>query len=617
MTIKFLYKYLGTLPGFFWAFSVLGNPSTLPTFRLSPLTVTSKKPLDRVIHPERRFLKGPEWRALQSDTLSESLEDISNLTVLPSGGTESMTKISLSGAPSSGTLVMWEDLILNDPGSPDGGFDFSTLGAETFDCVEIFEGNDPRFGTSGTGGTIRLHTMLDDKAADASKIRVEGGSFGEGLLKASHTVSFKAGKLKIGASGLRGDGAPISRNPSYRKRQGFQSGIINLSGRFDLKKSRYLSFIIKEGENRLEDLYSTTGHFQSNSHMAGINFLKKSEDGKTEEKFSMLKNLLVRQSFLSSDKTDTYKGDRIEGKYNVKHAIGSRVTIEAGGGVVQESLYQFAFSKERSFGYVFVSPTWKITPLISWNVGGRSEGEKEGKPLYAAKSSLNYQKEGRVLSFSLDSAQKRPTLFELYASGPYVTGNQSLKPEKSEGIQVMLLQKNILKKADLGMRLFGRRFQDAIVGAIQNGQWTYEQASPFWSKGVEPFMDIKFSEKWKLHGELTYTNIRTKNPLPRILTPSFKTSGTLFYMIEEGQVQDQDMSALYLKTRYINNSISASGQKLVPYSVFDMGGQYKINQNLKCYVRLNNIFNKSYPLQSDTSLKGEPFTFHVGIGVQF
>lgn len=627
MTIKFSYKYLWVGFSFFLMFPVFGNPSSIPTFRFSPLVITPKEPLNWMINPGTRLLKGQEWRLLQSETVSESLEGISNITVLPIGGPQSLTTISMSGAPSSGTLVLWENLTLNDPASSDGVFDFSTLGADMFDRIEIFQGNDPRFGTSGTGGTIRLHNSLDNQSLQPTKIKMEGGSFGESLLNASHIISFDTGKLKIGASGFRGDGAPLSVNPSYRKRQGFQNGSINLSGKFDLKKSTYVSFFVKTGESRLEDLYNALGHFQNNNYLAAVNISQKSLDGKTEEKFSFLKNLLARQSFISSDKNSTFKGDRMEGKYSLNHVFGPRMLIESGIGVIRESLYQFslmknkssvcALTKERSLGYVFLSPVWKIIPPLALSMGGRAEGEMEGNTLFAAKGALEYQKEGRICSLSYDVAQKRPTLFELYASDSYTQGNQSLKPEQSQGAQIFLVQKELIRKTDLGVRLFEREFKRAIGGILQGGQWIYQESPSFRSKGIEPFFDIKFSNAWKMHGELTYTKLSHASFFPRILTPSFKASGTLFYIFEEGQDPNIDASALYLKVRYIRSSPSAGGQKLSSYAVFDMGGQYQVTRNMNFFVRLNNMFNASYRQQIDTSLKGEPLMVHVGIGMQF
>ena len=567
----------------------------------------SKKSQDvRVIQKENGFPGEHRFEGI--------FENISILNPIEAGGWGSASFVSFPGAKPSGTLVLWEDLTLNDPASPSGTFDFSTINADAFERVEIFQGNDPVLGSSGTGGTLKLYTSLDEKTPYTSKVRVESGSNGLAFLEGRQRVPFKKGVLKIGGMGLRTDGSPVGKGPLLRRRQAYEMGSFDAQGKFQVGERTSTSFFIKETDSKLQNLYDTRGDFSTWSHLGALSVTTTNSSGNTKHRLGVSDSLLVRRSFGTPSLKN--KGEREEIRYALTHFIRPQFMLEGGGGMAQEGFYERGFKKKRASEYFFVSQTSEISPRLDFTSGGRIE-ETSGDPLFAFKTGVSYLEDSLSTGLTFDLAQKRPSLYELYSSNAYVQGNPSLKSEQAHGFQAMILKKNIFYNTDLGVRLFERWFSRSIIGTLRSGKTFYEVAPLYRAQGIEPFWTARFGKKVTFKGEFTYTDLKQgKNASsPLILTPPFKAASSLFYELEASK-DTQESSSLYLKGRYLHYKNSQI-QKPRSFVVFDMGCDWYLDAQKKIYAGVKNMLNTQYRTQTDPNIRGDPVSVYGGIEFKF
>ena len=596
---------------------VSGTTNSLPLFKLSDFPVTAQKKSSLLKEFPGRVLKRD--KDLTSHNVAQSFEDVSELALLREGGEGSMSFISFPGSPASGTHVLWEDMTLNDPSSPTGTFDFSTLGMDTFDKVEIFQGNDPVLGNLGTGGTIRLFTLSEKKNEPPSLICTETGDNGFVLLRGRHHIPFEKGFLKLNISGVRTDGAPVGISPPLFRRQAYDTLSFNMQGDIRLASQTKGTFLLKENESKLESLYDVGTNFLTKSHIKAFALKTHNLSKTTHQKLGVSQNLLTRQVLGKNVSSQTYKGNREEVRYALKHYVTPGFFLQGGMGGVQEGFYQDGDKKKRNFEYLFASQTVCLFQNVDFTVSGRVEAKDiKNHPIYAFKAAVSYERKMLSGGASIDFTQKRPTLYELYSSNTYAQGNTHLKDEEAWGIQIFALQKELLKKTDVGIRLFERHFSRSVMGVFQQGKIFY-QASPFFkTQGIEPFWTISLSKIMKFQGEATYTELRKKENTgyPPNLTPSLKMTAALYYMIGPSFQEGPDASRIYLKGRllkYKSNPI----QKATSFTVVDGGYDYYLDAHKKIYAIATNIFNKSYRTRMDPNIKGEPLSFYVGLEVKF
>lgn len=592
-------------------------PEGAPIFKMPPIPVVAQKPFGPL-------KKSPDVRVLKKEdvfpeehSFTNIFEGVSVLNPTLSGGVGSLSLVYFPGSLSSGTLVLWEDLTLNDPSTPSGTFDFSSFGADVFDRIEIFQGNDPRFGTSGTGGTIKLETSFTEKSHHDSKVRVEGGSNGEAFLEGCSRILFQKGVLKVGGTGFRTDGALVGRAPLPRRRQGYGEASFDAQGKFQVGERTELSFFLKETDSQLQDLYSLQGRFLRESHFGAFTLKTKNLSGDTNQRLGFSNSLSLRRS---SDGISTTKdrGNREEIRYALLHSRTPSFVLEGGGGLVEEGFYTGGFKKRRNLGYLFGSQTTQLFPNVDFTSGGRFEGASQGSSIFAFKTGLSYTREVFSTGIVGDVAQKRPTLYELYTSSSYVQGNPLLNPEQAYGLQVFALKKKIMPHTDLGLRLFERWFSRAIVGTLRSGKTFYEAAPLYRAQGFEPFWTMRISPRATFQGDATYTDIQKAKTASdvKILTPSFKVTGTLKYELSPSLKDEQEASLLFLKARYLSYK-KTEIQGTSSFMVFDVGCDYCLSPRHKIYGGIKNLWNTSYRTQTDPNIKGEPFSFYTGIQVKF
>jgi outer membrane receptor protein involved in Fe transport len=182
-------------------------PTTAPAVstEIAPVVVTA----NRVPTPASEV--GSSVSVISSDDLdheqvplvSDALRYVPSVNVTRSGGPGQITSVFTRGADSDHTLVLIDGIQANDPTSPTGAFDFSTLTVDDIDHIEVIRGpQSTLWGSNAIGGVINIITKRGEGPL-GGYVYTDDGSFntyreGLGVSGGNKTVNYSLSRIRRG-----------------------------------------------------------------------------------------------------------------------------------------------------------------------------------------------------------------------------------------------------------------------------------------------------------------------------------------------------------------------------------------------------------------------------------
>ena len=226
------------------------------TTQVDELIVTATRLESRIGDaPGVRVITAQDLADRQAIFAADILETIPGLSLSRNGDFGGVTTVRMRGASGDKTLVLIDGVVQNDPSSPNGGYDFSSLDLGDVERIEVLSGpQGSLWGSDAIGGAIAFTT----RELDGWRASAETGSFGTVRGTAAFGLAEDQRALGLSVSVYSSDG--VSKAAVGSEEDGFTSWTASANGRLNLSDTVRLDGRLRYNEAKA-DLDGYDGFF--------------------------------------------------------------------------------------------------------------------------------------------------------------------------------------------------------------------------------------------------------------------------------------------------------------------------------------------------------------------
>lgn len=554
----------------------------------------------------------------KSVTLPEVLESVPGVSVRNFGGLGSLSTISIRGSGSKGVLVLLDDVPLN----PSGGYvDLSNIPLTSLDRVEVIRGGEGAIlGGGAVGGVIRLYSNNDEKSPGGNFLKLSAGSFNTSEFAV--TLREESTTVHLTASGSRGDFPFKNDNGTYQVvsddfkdiRENNEAGMVDSRITYRWQIDEHSSAIISgewfRSEKGIPGITTFPSPHASQTDSRQFLHAVFSNDEFQNGRFDFTASWL-RQARHFSDPYGESTGVPVFSKWIHERLQFDSEWIGPGFSDTDSIIAGTLFTAEQIDASNFVQKDRNI--LAVW---GRNEWYFSDSDVLLSALRLDIFEDDMILSpkvgarislaenlsarANLGMDFRPPGFEELYRNEGLVTGNPSLKPERSLGFDLGLsyASKRIRGEA----AYFNIQTRDMIDYLLVSGfRWKPYNIGRTRCSGFEFSLDYPFAPSWGFRANCTVSRAvdtsgdPNRNGMPLVGQPS----SDLFASITWGK----NPWKINLDWEYRGSSpITPSGTRFLPScNSFASSIGYSFSDGQTFTFEVKNLFDQ--PL---TDIRGFP-----------
>lgn len=541
-----------------------------------------------------RIIDAEEMAALGFSHALDAVAKAPGVTINQNGAFGGAATVRIRGAASAQTLVLIDDLSVNDASAPGGGFDFARLDAENIERIEILSGpQSTLWGGDAIGGLIAITTKRQAEGFGGS-LFAQGGSYGAMRGGASLGHSGGAGNFRLAATRLHTDG--ISRADGRNgnsENDSLESFTLSARGGLNLPRDAQLegSLLWNDSDSEFDSfVFGAQGNvgdgdeISKTKELSGHLTLKAPLfDGRLDNLLFIGRAEIDRRNFSDGMPGFAAKGERTLMRYQGSLAIDARNRLVAGA----ESEESSAGEDDSSINGFFALYEWRPSELLTLTGGlryddhGRFGAETTGRIAAALRPIPNLR-----LRSSWGQGFKAPTIFQttFFCCGA-PAANEALRPERSEGMDFGAEWRPDSGLGRIGVTFFRQDSEDLIDFSFAVGG--YENIAKVKSEGVELSAGWRLTDSLALSADYAYIKARENDgaALPRLP----KHSGDL--------ILRYDPSGPFSGTvlvRFNGRETNSDGSRLEGWTRVDLNARYALSASLELFGRIENLFDAHY-----------------------
>jgi vitamin B12 transporter len=541
--------------------------------------------------------------------------------------------VRIRGSNADQVLVLIDGAIMNSPTL--GNFNFANLTTDNIERIEILRGAQSMlWGSDAMGGVINITTKKGTGAPSASAF-VEYGSFSS--IREGGQVSGKTGPVDFSVALSRWDYTGFSAI-NYRRGASERDGFHNWQtsarlgvalpheGRLDF------NFRLLQGKVNIDNSFSpgfdTLGAFTNSQQFVysasynqpittwwnqALTVSRQTEDsetfsGTTERN---VQTGVVSPTFAFRSQIDTL-ANRVEWQHNFQ--VGKPLLLSAG--------YQFRDQQGENRDLLtnnldiphkvlsshagFAQAQLNLWDRVFATAGVRQDEYNVfgGATTYRATAGYLHQETGTKVRSSYATGFRAPTFNQLYFPN---FGNQDLKPEKSQSMDIGVDQYLLDNRLILSGGFFWNRFRDMIVAqqsaALCGTQFGFANfcaqniglaSTKGWEASVKYAVvkDVPFIKSLDVQAQYTNTLTRNLEEQPGNRAPRIPVDQWSLIV----SYQPIDPLRINLEGRYVGSRFNDvnNQESMRPFDVWNLSASYDVTNRVQTYVRADNIFNEKY-----------------------
>ncbi|WP_231562380.1 TonB-dependent receptor plug domain-containing protein [Sphingomonas sp. 35-24ZXX] len=546
----------------------------------------------------------------QTQVLSDVLQTLPGVSVARNGGPGGVTSVFIRGGDSSQTLVLVDGVRINDPSSPSGAFDFSSILTGNIGTVEVLRGpNSVIWGSQAIGGVINITTIEPSEGLQANA-RGEYGYRDTGQLVAS--VSGKSGIVSgsVGGSWFRSDGiSSFDERSGGTEKDGFEN--VTLNGKLKIAFTDAISLDLRgfytDGETEFDNPPGDTLPVTDSEQFVGYAGLNVALfDGRLRNRIAYTRTDIQRITT-----------DPAPGSFNPAEAKGTLDRFEYQGvaDVADALTLVFGIEHERSEASTFF-PAFDTAPDVSDVHMTSYYGQAIVRPVtgltltggvrvddqqvFGSKTSLGgniaYTPNGgdTVLRATYAEGFRAPALSEQLAA----FGNPNLRPETARSYDAGIEQSLIEGKLRAQATYFRRNTRDLIV--FSSATFSLENIAAARSQGVELGLWMQPVQGFTLQAQYSLVDTENRSTEPDFFGRSNfgnrlarRAKDSASVLVDWQSPWGPALGATVLMVGDTFDDV-ANTIRLDSSIRVDLRASFAISDNLEVYGRVENLFDEAY-----------------------
>jgi vitamin B12 transporter len=573
-----------------------------------------------------------------------ALQGVPGVEIHETGGDGSATTLSIRGANPGESLVLIDGIRVGDPTQTDGSFDFGNLSVTDIERIEVLRGPQTAlYGSDAMGGVINIITRKGKRPVHRS-VTIQAGSYGtisalgamSGAddrwnyafsIEALHSDGFPRYGYRIDRPLVIGDGVtplpPLPADDPTNK--GGATGRVSYKISDDVTVETgyaiYGNMIRFDNPNAVvpSDVFSHYTHSTAEIFDAYTRVIADTFGGVLQNQLTIFGNVTDRNiwetegcfdaSFLAFNCRSGYVGTRLGAEYQGDLKLGPYGALVFGARTETETASTsqdpnpndgsfFPINAQQTTNSVFALHKFSLGDRFDFTYGGRIDAVEGGQTFATWRTTAAYRidETGTKFHASLGTGAKVASLYQRYSQ----FGDPTLAPEQSVGFDVGVDQKLFNDRLTGAVTAFANRYRNLIDFGFAPS-CTPTQLSEFGcyfnvgraeTKGVEVAADaILVPDEWRVRANYTFMVARDLTTDTTLLQrPADLATLSLIYSgVPKLEVEAR---VTMVSSRY--DFASTSTVILAPYAKLDLFANYKINDNLAIFGRIQNVTDARY-----------------------
>ena len=564
-------------------------------------------------------------KASAKSTVFEVLRDIPGVSLSKNGGLGGRTSIYLRGTKPGHTLILVDGVEINDPISTDRSADVAHILVDNIERIEIIRGpQNTLYGSDAMGGVINIITKKG-KGANKINYSLEAGS--HNTFTESLGVSGQTERFNYSASIFRKDSDGISMAKDVSEKDAYENTTFSSCIGIDVSDNSRMSFVMRytDADYDIDDgayeddpnytskwkQFSSKVRFEQDindswDHVLSCSFMDIERSNRD----------LSDSVDITDDLDDKYLADnkKIEWQHNVSvlenlyQTAGFEYEQERATSDYRQGSYTDRIDRRSVANRAFYFQNQiKISDDLSTLIGMRVDNHDifNRYETYKVSSVYSIDETNTLLKANWATGFKAPSIYQLYSS----YGNSDLSPDKSRGYDLGFERKAFNDNLNFTARYFYNNFKNMVE--FDMSDWKYKNIGRAKTSGYEIESTLKLFEDITLGANYTYLRAKNKDTGKRLARRP-KHSANLSVDWAFIPKWNANITANYVGSRFNDTS---NNNKLKDFITMDLSVGYDIKDNLECFARIVNLFDRDY--QFVRGYNTEARSFYAGVRGSF
>lgn len=549
----------------------------------------------------------------QLRTVPDVLSTVPGLNVVQTGGAGGLTSVFIRGTNSNHTKVLIDGIDVSDPSTPNGSFDYAHLLTSGVQQVEVLRGpQSGLYGSDAIGGVVSIVTKKGDGPARTTA-SIETGSFGTfnqsaGLSGSQDNYNYAFNVAHFHASDI--PVTPLQLLPPGQQAIGNNYDNMTYSTKtgVDINEFWSVNSVLRYTEATLLFTGDNFNVFPSVPNAAQSNhtvhqFFTREEavwsllDGRIKNYFGVNYTNYWNSDFGPTDPVSTITtGNRL--KYDWRSvtqlATGNNLVVGLEQETFQLQTPTLSAESGNKAGYVELQSQLAKRFFLVANVREDVNDQFGDHMTYRVAPAVILPFTETKLKASYGTGFKAPTLSQLFQSFPDFNffANPNLKPEQSVGYDAGFEQPLFNDRVRFGSTYFHNSITDLIDF---NSTFTQNiNVGLATTEGTENFVAANITDRFRMRADYTFTRaVNADTGMQLLRRPKEKWSVTATW----NPLDPLNLSATVLHVSDfldVTRNGTASGIQAPGYTIVNLTGDYAINNQLKVFGRIDNLFNVHY-----------------------